>query len=127
MTPTLRAALRLLGRVAQRALMSLAEVAEAVLQFLEALRQQPERWGEPLLLAAVRVLGRSAPWEAVTLPWVCTGIGVFGSHALSPPKRFRKRCAQVEAACMQDHVQRVHCCPRRSARCASSHRGTWRR
>ncbi|KAK9844202.1 hypothetical protein WJX81_007879 [Elliptochloris bilobata] len=44
--------------VAQRALMSLAEAAEAVLQFLEALREQPARWSDPLLLAAVRVLGR---------------------------------------------------------------------
>jgi len=47
-------------RVAQRALMSLAEAAEGVLQFLEALRGQPARWGDPLLPAAVRALGRSA-------------------------------------------------------------------
>lgn len=65
MTPSQWVALRLRGRVAQRALMSLAEVAEAVLQFLEALREQPARWGEPLLLAAVRVLGRCAPWGGV--------------------------------------------------------------
>lgn len=47
-------------RVAQRALVSLAEAAEGVLQFLEALRSQPARWGDPLLPAAVRALGRSA-------------------------------------------------------------------
>lgn len=52
--------------------MSLTEAAEAVLQFLEALQGQPARHDDPLLLAAVRMLGRSHSALSLHSPTVCS-------------------------------------------------------
>ena len=49
-----------LCRVADRAMRSLHEVFETVLQFLEVAAAEPERLASPLALAAVRTLGRCA-------------------------------------------------------------------
>lgn len=71
------------SRVAQRALMSLTEAAEAVLQFLEALHGQPARHGDPLLLAAVRMLGRSHSRPFVA--WPCC-LFRFAQHCTASPR-----------------------------------------
>ncbi len=48
----------LLGRVALRALSSLQETHEAVLQYLEAAGEGEVDAGDPIILAAARSLGR---------------------------------------------------------------------
>ena len=50
-----------LRRVADRAMCSLHEAFETVLQFLEVSAAEPARLASPLALAAVRTLGRCEP------------------------------------------------------------------
>ena len=71
------------GRVADRAMRSLHEAFETVLQFLEVAAAEPERLASPLALAAVRTLGRCVLGTFPSLPTLLQQLATGHSHVMT--------------------------------------------